>query len=236
MALLLLASAACQKPSDAPGAEQPKVEIYVLVDLSLTWLNDRSKAHNRDVLSEVGEGIASYATNVEGPVSIQHREIGQASLMSAPLCAVFFKQSLLNSRNKGAGRIGHPKQLRRYLSDHCPERILAHPPEPRTEISSALASVAAEPRPPAGQRYIIIASDFLEDTPADAPLRADALKGDHVLMLYRPVAEDQMDPRQLALRIGSWRQVFESRGATVSEAPDPNVQRNNISAFLNTSS
>jgi hypothetical protein len=218
--------------SEVRGAEQPKAQIYILVDMSETWFNAQSAPLNATVLKEIGEGIAAYAENADPPIVVEHRAIGANSLLRKPLCSVFFMPSLMGPRASDNGRITRPKQLRRYLADHCPQQILSLPAEPLTEISAAVASVSAEPKAAGVRRSIIIASDFLEERPAASDVPLGDLSGDHVLLLYRPLTADQLSPREMTARIASWKVVVERAGAIVSIAPDPSLRRSTIVAFL----
>lgn len=219
-----LAPAACNSPSH-------RGQIYVLVDLSETWFNRDSAALNKDVLQVVGRGIADFAENAEPPVTIEHRAIGAASLLRQPLCSALYMPSLMGGKSGDKTLIARPKALRRYLVDHCPEQILSRVPEPLTEISATVASVAAEPRKKGVRRFIIVVSDFLEEGPSsDVPL--GDLTGDAVLMLYRPLLADQAAPRDLTDRISTWRHAFEGAGAQVTLAPDPSLRASTIFDFL----
>lgn len=218
--------------SDIPGAELPKAEIFVLVDMSETWFNPESHSRDSRVLREIGYGISSFAIDTEPPVLIEHREIGEASLLSEPMCSVFYMPSLVGGTRDNGQRIARPQALRRYLGEHCPDQILAGDPEPLTQISAALASVSVEPSPPGSRRFIIIASDFLEETAASAPLEPGSLRGVKVLLVFRPLSEDQADPQAMMVRVRSWQRSIERFGATVEIAPDPNLQRSRVTAFL----
>lgn len=225
--VLACLAGSCEEPP-------PGTQIYVLVDLSETWFNEPSRARNERVLRELGQGIASYAEEAAVPRSIEHRPIGEASLLRDPLCVAWYEPSLVGRRSDEPGFYSRPDDLRDYLAVHCVDAILERKPEQRTEISATLASVADEPRGPNG-RIIIIASDFLEETGSRAPLRRDALKGDRVLLIYRPLVEDQADPAELSRRVEEWRRSIERFGATVSAVPDPNIRRGQIASFLSSS-
>nr|QQZ48908.1 hypothetical protein JKL49_16615 [Phenylobacterium glaciei] len=66
---LALALTAC-KGAEPLGGEQPKTEIFVLVDLSETW-HDKENAEverkNQNLLRTIGRGISLYADSAEPP-------------------------------------------------------------------------------------------------------------------------------------------------------------------------
>lgn len=225
--------------SGSPDTEPPKVQIYVLVDLSETWNNPSTAARNEQLLSEVGEGIAAVADNAEPPVAVQFRVIGQASLGREPLCDVLYSPTLVTLRARRPDYlITRTSKLKHYLGIDCPALIARQPPEPWTEISATIASVVgdqgqsqhasskATPR-----QYLIVLSDFKEETKgALAPL--PDLSKYHVLLVFRPVLEDEQRPADMSDRIGAWRQRLTERGAEVSTASDTALKRATIASFL----
>jgi hypothetical protein len=215
------------------AATPPTASVFVLVDLSETWNNPVKRAHNEDVLREIGEGIAAQADDFDPPVSIQYRAIGVQSLERAPLCDVRYERSIVATlRRRPAYVITQPRKLESYLGVTCPMDIAARPPEALTQISAAVSSVADEAGHLPKKRAIIIASDFQEEISPDAQRAPFDLKGFSVLMIYRPVTEDQQRPVEMKSRVDQWRTQFEARGARVEVAPDTALKRDTIEAFL----
>lgn len=232
--LLLLAMAACSA-EEPLGGEQPKTEIFVLVDLSETWhdkANPEVVAKNQGLLRTIGHGIALHADAAEPPVLVQYRVIGSDSLNREPICRATYMPTLVGGGSKDSYRIRSRKKLEKYLSLDCPRVVMARPPELRTEISAAIASVAEKPRGKNAARYMIIASDFLEETNAPEPLPPAALAGTRVLLLYRPVTPDRQVGGMMKARIVAWRRSLEHVGAVVSLAPDSGYEQSDLVGFL----
>jgi len=231
LAGVALALASCSQ--QIRGGEAVQSEVYVLVDLSSTWFNAESEQRNRRLLSSVGQGAGLMATEIPTPYLVQYRVIGDNSYLREPICSAVYEPGF---RRKGddSERISRPRDLQAYLSGTCVQGILSRSPEPLTQISAAVASVALEPRPSEkGRRYVVIISDFLEESVSAAPIPDGGLSGVKVLLLYRPLAEDQLSPTGTSARVEQWRALLQARGAAVEISPDTSVRASQIVSFLN---
>jgi hypothetical protein len=216
---------------EVKGGEAVKSEVYVLVDLSETWLNPSEIERNRRLLTAIGQGAGLVAPTVPQPYLIQYRVIGNNSYFRPPICSAVFMPGF--RRDKDRERQTREPALRTYLTRTCVEKILLSPPEPLTQISAAIASIAAEPRPSrGGTRRVIIASDFLEETADVAPVPTGSLAGVSVLLLYRPLTRDQLSPAGTRQRVDERKAFLEARGAHVETQPDTSIRASQIVSFL----
>lgn len=231
IAQMLVTACAAVLVSSCSSSDAPTNEIFTLVDLSETWLNPASANRNRGVLEEVGEGIVSASETLPPPFAVQYRIIGDASYERLPVCDVIYRPALVNTTKAKPGYlITRPKKFRHYLGVDCPAALLGRSPEPLTEISAAIASVAAKPRPAGAHRTLIIVSDFLEEGPAPTPLDDYDFTGVRVLLLYRPIAgQGAASTRQ---RVADWQQTLQSRGAKVVSWPDTALKRTDVATYL----
>jgi hypothetical protein len=215
-----------------PAAQSPTTEMFVLVDLSETWLTPTSKGRNLRLLQEIGGGAAMASETFEPPVAIQYRVIGQGSLGREPICDAVFLPTLIPTRGDHPDyEVSSLKKLKTYLGIDCPELIVRQSAEPLTEISAAIASVTAMPSEKSVKRMVVIASDFREETSGNsAPL--SSLSGYRILLVYRPVTEDQLDPAAMVDRVEAWRQLLAEKGAVVTTAPDTALKRSTVAKFL----
>jgi len=234
--LALIAAAAlvlvgCKK--NVGDAAQPHEEVFVLVDLSETWHNDHTDSRNETLLSEIGQGISLSADTVQPPVAVQYRVIGAASLDREPVCDVLYQPSMIAVKGRRPDYLVKKiAELKSYLGTDCPAVIVRQPPEKLTQISAAIDSVSQVPRIPKTPRFLIIASDFYEETGgALAPL--SDLTGTKVLLIYRPVSQDHSDPLRLITRMDAWKARLQQRGAEVVQMPDVGLKRAAVSGFLN---
>lgn len=215
------------------GGEAPRSEIFVLVDLSETWHNAQDDTpRNARILAEIGEGIAIAAENAEPPILVQYRIIGAQSLGREPICNVTYVPTLVGGGGLDPSRVTSLRKLRAYVGADCPRLLIAQPAEPTTEITAAIASVSSKPQPKGTKRYLIIASDFLEEATAPEPLPAEALVGTKALLLYRPVSSDRLRGGELASRMDAWKTKFQDVGAVVTSMPDGGIGRSDVSSFL----
>ena len=229
MAALSASLGACDA---APvGAEQPRNEAFLLVDLSETWNNPGFTARNQRTLEEIGEGLGLAADVLEPPYLIQYRIIGAASYEREPVCDVEYVPSLLSSGKGNARRVSRPTKLRGYLRD-CAGLVLSKPAESQTEISAALRSIADQPKAPEARRRVIVASDFLEESLSQVRFSSGSFSGTDILLLYRPLAADQIRPSETISRVQSWRERLERAGAHVEVMPDTTLRRSQIAAFI----
>lgn len=220
----------CSQP--VRGGEPVQSEVYVLVDLSKTWYNPVAEPRNRRVLSVIGQGAALQASEEATPYLVQYRVIGNNSYLREPICSAVYQPGFRRPGDDSE-RISRPNALKTYLSSTCVDGILTRPPEDLTQISAAVASVALEPKPSAkAKRRIIVVSDFLEETGRAAPIPAGSLAGTRVLLLYRPLTEDQLSPRGTSQRVEYWRDRLEAKGATVVVSPDTSIRPSTIVSFL----
>lgn len=216
------------------ATDQPKNEVFVLVDLSETWNNPSNLIRNRSVLTEIGGGLAEFVESMQPPVAIQYRVIGANTLERTPLCdALYEPQTFAIKKTQPDYLMTKVSQVRSYLQTDCPELIIRQPPEPFTEVSAAIASVASAAQPTGSKRYLIIASDFKEETPKGAaPADLPRLTGFRVLLVYRPLTEDQAAPAAMTERIQTWQHRLAGAGANVSIVPDTALKRGTIEGFL----
>lgn len=218
--------------SDAPvGAEQPLNEAFLLVDLSETWNNPTYTTRNQRTLDEVGEGIALAADSIEPPYLVQYRIIGNASYEREPVCDVEYVPSLISSVNKSERRVSRLSKLKEYLRD-CARVVLSKPAESQTEISAALRSVADQPKASGARRRVIVASDFLEESVGSVRFSSGPFAGTDFLLLYRPLAEDQLRPADTISRVQTWKERLERAGAHVVVMPDTTLRRSQVAAFM----
>lgn len=218
-----------------PASDLPVEQVSVLVDLSETWHNDQAGERNFDVLAELGYGIAQYAVERDPPFAIQYFVIGRGSLEREPECDTLYLPGMTGGRKSDPDYlVRRPKKLRTALGMTCPYKLLGLKPEPLTEIWAAIATANAQPHGPRTRRTIIIVSDFLEET-LSAPDRDIDLNGIHVLMLYRPLSEDQLIRGSMRQRLDQWSRLLVNRGATVETLPDTALKRATVSSFLTNS-
>jgi|GEM_PF-3747440 len=234
VALLMLAG--CDTKPDAPWGQRDsegrsKAQIYVLVDLSETWLNKPSERRNLSVLRELGHGLALASDDLPQPLAIQYRAIGENSLERPPICDVLYRRTLAPVGNRPDYELNTHRKLSAYLGEDCPAVVVARPPEQLTEVSAAVISVANQRARPGDRRYIVIVSDFLEEAsvPVSMPERLDGFR---VLMIYRPVTEDMTRPVRMTARVEDWRQIFQARGAEVIAIPDTGLKRSEIGSYI----
>ena len=225
---LCVAVGACD--AGPPGGDDPQHQIYVLIDLSETWHNPANLNRNQQTVREIGAGIAEAATDL-APVSIQYRIIGDQSYERDPVCDVDFIPSLIQKSNDQR-RIGQPRKLENYLMNDCTNSMLAKPPEQKTEITAAIRSVMDQPRDSTTDRTLIIASDFLEESPGGIQLSSSTFRATKVLLLYRPLAEDQAKPSDTIARVAAWKARLANLGADVEVAPDTALRRSWVANYV----
>jgi hypothetical protein len=228
---LVLLVQGCDRNTGA--AQVPKMEVFVLVDLSATWHNSVSDARNETLLGEIGSGIALSAESSEPPIAIQYRVIGTESLGREPICDALYQPTVVTVKGRRPDYlVTKISKLKGYLGIDCPAVIVRQAPEKLTQISAAIDSVASGEKPAGTARYMIITSDFLEET-GGAPAQLQDLTGLQILLVYRPVAEDHGDPTRLGERLKAWTNKLGARHAQVKAVPDVALKRAEITRFLN---
>lgn len=208
-ALTLLATAGVSA-QDAP----PRTGIFVLIDVSATWLTKEAQKDNELILREVNRAVMDLTTKVETPIAIYYLPIEADSVLKRPLCEFTYRKSLINLRKK-EGEINDRQQLADQV-ELCGNAMLARPVAKWTDIHGALASVS---QVNAGQsffqRFMFVASDFKEERPQGA-LPTLALPSFRVATIYRVLAEDSRNPKGLEDRLANWHAILRKAGAAGS--------------------
>lgn len=210
-ALFLLLSAVAPP---AAQAEEPRTIVSVLVDLSGTWLNERSRRLNQDVLVGVVEALVEISLRSPPPIAIRILPIADTSLFADALCQATFIPTLIPRKDE-AGFFYRRDTLHKYLATDCPHLILSRKQSAFTDISGAIASAAETSKHVSGSDPIlIILSDMVEDLPPKQERAAYDLTGFRVLVLYRTLGADQRYPGKQRLRLETWRQALLTAGAS----------------------
>lgn len=205
------------------GAQLPveaRSHITVLVDLSGTWLDNKSRTANRHELEVVATTIAALVPTLKAPVEVQYFEIGDASFSRAPLCSARFSPSIFPSMATGA-EFSDLKKLIEYFGEDCTRLILMKSPAKFTDITGALNTVAriASLRDSLYSGLIVL-SDFQEERRRSQTGDIGSLRGMHVLLLYRVLEADRLDPARLDSRISAWQARLHRAGASVRALDD----------------
>lgn len=216
-------AAACSLANAATARSRPPEAIVsVLVDLSATWHNRGSLAYNNQLLGSVGRSIGSAAVSMPKPLSVRYHIIGTASLGRQPICRVDFAPSLLGFGAAEPFVQRDRLAFSKYLSADCPAHTLRQAPEPTTEITAAIlaAKEAMALTPASVPRVYIIMSDFREEGPSGFTLKGVNFNRSRVILLWRTLREDKIDPAQLSARVKLWKDELARHGARVSAFSD----------------
>jgi hypothetical protein len=213
--------------------EEPRSSVTVLVDLSATWLNPGSRLENEASLKTVAKSVLSMASDLEPPLIIRYLPIGDLSLGRHALCEVLFLPKLLRSPERKKGEVTTLRDLRSYLETSCLEYVLNQKQEMFTDITSALDSAVRITDEQLGSfRGIIVLSDLKEERRLKQKHESLHLNGRRILLLYRILNEDRIDPSKLDARIDSWKAVLTEAGAKVLVLDDQAASPGQISRLL----
>jgi hypothetical protein len=197
-------------------SQEPKSSIYVLVDLSGTWLAPANAGQDRTILRAVSDAIASIAYDVEAPIAVRYLPIGDLSLARDPLCQTDFTPKLLKGANSSENELTNLQDLRQYLGDTCARLILARKPQPFTDITGALDSVSRAISEQSGSfKAIIVLSDLKEERRRGQKENSLHLAGTRTVLLYRVLDEDRLDPTKIDARVSGWKKALGAAGSTV---------------------
>lgn len=217
----------------APISDEPRSSIAILVDLSQTWHNDRSRSINKSTLQSVMEATINLGERFEAPVHIVVLPIGDSSLLRPPLCRALYAPKLISPPTSANSVFTQSRSLRKYLMTDCIQFILSRPKEKFTDISGAVASaerISTNQHP--SQRAIIILSDMLEERPKGQPAPVLSLRGFNILILYRVLDEDRRQPPRLDKRLEEWDRNLKAAGGRVTIVPDQGITEGSIVRFL----
>lgn len=210
--LLALALAAASSMSIAEDSAA-RTGIFVLVDVSETWLSPRSADSNLRALNRTFESVMDLLGRVDAPVAITVGTIGQDSLLQKPVCDAVYRRTLL-SLSSTPGTFTHKERLRNHL-ELCAQAVLARPVAKWTDIQGALDAVArSADSGNYAQKFLFVLSDMKEEKPrgqGNAPIRLD---GFNVALVYRILPEDSANPAGLSNRLLDWTQRLRSFGVT----------------------
>jgi hypothetical protein len=214
-------------------AQEPKAAIYVLVDLSASWLAPEAKAQNERILQVVGDAIVEYSKQARPPILVRYLGIGDRSLLRAPLCEIVFEPKLIALPfDKKTGVAHSTKYLGQYFDD-CARFVLARPQAKYTDIGDALDSVRRLGVGSETERTeVLILSDMKEELRSNQSAPPLALPHQQVLIIYRALDADRGSPRALDARLDYWRERLSQAGAKVQEVSDIGVTVNQLARIL----
>jgi hypothetical protein len=206
---LIATSASAQPRPSLP----PQGSIFVLVDLSTTWLNASSAKLNERILNQVASAIASTAAQIDPPVTVRYISIGDRSLNNLPLCELTLHPKLVGKPEPGV--VSTIPALNKFLTESCARFVLSRRGEVFTDISGALDTVsrANASLPRSSHRAILILSDLKEERRAGQNGRIGGLENTKVALLYRTLPEDRDNSSALDARIKMWTSRLSSLGA-----------------------
>jgi len=197
------------------GTKDQGTAVTVLVDVSQSFV-----PFSRDdlaALRTVAEVIKQGASGAgwPTPVTIYWSTISSHSLFGVSVCGppMRYQPTLIPKEASDPSIIGSRGKLA-YRLDECVKAIEQEGkmhPAPLTDLSGALALAGELGRE--GQRaYLIVISDFMEDSPAT--LVQFHLHREAVAMLYKPETHDAPNANMLFRRLGEWEARFKAAGAT----------------------
>ena len=198
--------------ADTCWAEEivPRSAVFVLVDVSGTWLSKNNLEQNKQVVRETNKAVVDLLGKVESPSVVFLIAIEADSVLSKPICVATYSRKLLN-----LGKRKNAFTSRDKLADHlelCGLAVLARPIAKWTDIHGALdmTSRLANSGTFSG-RYLFVLSAFIEERPP-GPLPLISLNGFRVASIYRILPQDSQDPRGLDSRLEKWRSLLKKAG------------------------
>jgi hypothetical protein len=202
------------------------------VDLSKTWLDEKSRNANQSVLESIADSIGATAQSLKAPIQVDYLEIGDASFSRAPLCSRRVIPSIYGRAAKQKD-FSDISQLVEFLRFDCTNLILRRRASTYTDISGALNTAS---RLLSGQKLdysaIIVLSDLKEELRPHQVAQLLSLNGVHVLLAYRVLEEDRNDPSQMDKRVAIWRQALRHVGATVQDVDDIQIDAGQVKRLL----
>jgi hypothetical protein len=211
---------------------EAKSSITVLVDLSGTWLNDRSRTIDQRELEAVSATIATMVPSLKAPVEIRYLEIGDGSLSRPPLCAARYVPNIFHTV-ENVDEFADIQKLSEFFGEDCVRLILMRKPEAFTDITGALSTVSRISASEASRyRALIILSDFREERRLKQKGDVGPLPGLHAVLLYRVLNEDRLDPSELDSRIARWLSTLRRAGARPTAVDDIVIEPAQIKRLL----
>lgn len=207
LVVLLAAAGACLAEEVAP-----RTGVFVLVDISATWLNKPDEAQDAQILRETNRAVLDLLGKAETPAAVYVIAIEADSVLKRPVCEAVYRRKLLSI---GARR-GEDFTRREDLENHlelCHAALLRRPPARWTDIHGALdlvSRIAAGAR--FNRKYLFVLSDFKEERPKGDLPRLE-LPEFRVAAIYRILPEDSRDPRALEARLQRWQELLKRAGA-----------------------
>jgi hypothetical protein len=192
--------------------------VYVLVDISETWHNKTSAARNQEVLSKTNQGILALSKRIDRASLFAYGAIGDQAVTQTMICDAVYRTSLINLR-KGTAVLKSEAELRTFLGA-CAKATLLRPGASQTDISGALNFLGKQSgEKQTVDRYAIILSDMKEERGKRGAVELN-LKGFKILLVYRALPGDNINPAELEKRLKTWRERLTKAGATATTVID----------------
>ena len=224
--LVMAAVAWASLPAFAESLPDVRSAVFVLVDVSKTWLNMASATRNEAVLKSVNRGVLALSKRIERASFVAYGQIGDQAVTQTLICSANYQPTLLTLA-KGT-TLRKEDELREFLGS-CVKPILDRSPAAWTDISGSLSFVSRQ----LGDNkmkvtpYVIVVSDMKEERGSKGPVELN-LKGFKVLLVYRALPEDDKKPNELETRLKTWRDRLTKFGATVATIIDTGLVEQEI--------
>lgn len=202
--------------SSGPPPPGPQSGIIVLVDFSRSFAPLTQQDHGS--LKTLGHAAVELARRVSQPVKIQWSAVTSDSLKAPSLCGGprMFRQQLTSLRPAPPSYIIRLEDLRRWTADVCPDVVLKMSQQNLsefTDISGAISLASDSLSTVAGDRFLIVYSDLLEDQPDATTASLHQLTGFRILLVWRPGMDS---PEDMDGRHERWKQAFRRAGASAT--------------------
>lgn len=237
VALAALALAGCQLACTKQLVGNQSA-VVVLLDYSKTFAPyDELDA---SALKQVAESITKAMEQgwLRQPMKVQWAAFGDQGLLPILPCGppVVFAQKLTKTAaiSPDVRASTNIDDFKAWL-DGCVKAVRAQSSATQedTDLSGALAFAANATRDAAKTRLIVAYTDLLEDLPDGRESTPYNLSGSHVLVVWRPGADDRKQPAEVQKRVTKSAKAFTAMGAIrVCDTPSQSITSGDVLSCL----
>ena len=191
-----------------PHSRAAGTAVSVLVD-STELLSYRQSPRDRDLIDALGHQIATLAADWPPPVTVRIGVFGASALRMKWLAPIVYEPRF----SPIPGRINLAKDFQSIIALSFATLPNLSVPDSTTDLPGALALATAGDQPAAIVRNVFMVSDFAGLPPGVLP---PAIRGSHMILLYRPNSLDSGNTTGYYARIDRWQSSLKAAGTTAN--------------------
>jgi hypothetical protein len=197
-------------------------------------------AQDEAAISEVGKAIVAGVRSgwLVPPVKLEWAAFGDQGLSPSAPCGpplVFTPRLTAPQVDSPEAKVSRDIDQFGTSIGECAKAVVAlsHSAQTYTDVSGAIAFAGKAVADARTKRLVVIYSDLLEDLPQNRQRSTYDLRGDFVLVIWRPGLDDRKQPAEVQKRVAAALQHYRQLGAVrVCDSPVQSITAGDVMGCL----